>query len=426
MAPAGSTLNFRETNTTFFTPAAGTDGVVRTTYTATLGGNFGILGSNASDDGCIVRSVSVKEVSPLKGLTLEPAVTNIVNEPIDFTMDNAAWYNNTSIDFETVQDAAVTNPDGSLTAWKFRSKTTTSTGRNLYCEINTKDAAAEIWTASVYVKTAEVDELRLRITNGASTKYVQQYIDLSDGSVGAVSTAAWTKVAAGVEYVNEDWWRVWLTIETDTEATIRMHVQMADSGVTSFPISVNDGLYVWGACLQEGPLASFINGAGGTSYAYEATAPNTLPIETLSEEEGSFECEISCASWNLSDGSNRPVWSGDTATSTYGMYFADSASGYLQLTCRDKNSNYLSSGAFYPPGNSTLQIRLSWSAATGDWSMKVRVKGTETSITKTTSGAFTGFDITGGVLYLIASKTIHLVNMKFYSTPKGQAWVEAL
>ena len=179
------------------------------------------------------------------GLLVEESRSNLITYSEQF--DNAAW--GTSPVY-TVGIDSTTAPDGTTSAEKLI-RDTTNTQAQIYRNI-TGISTNTTYTLSCFCKSAEWSKIGLR--EGVATGYWETF-DLSvgekiDNGSGTTSTIT--------PYPNE-WYRISMTLtttETQTSYGVRI-IPLPDSYTSGTPY-VNqsgndvDGLYLWGAQLEEG------------------------------------------------------------------------------------------------------------------------------------------------------------------------------
>ena len=191
-----------------------------------------------------------------KGLLIEEARTNLLTYSEQF--DNAAW---SKINV-SVSANATTAPDGTSTADSLLADATAA-GHYTQQSSITLDGSSS-YTFSVYLKKGAIDRAELLLDVG-DTLYVQGY-DLTTGSLitritGGVSTAT----GGFIQDVGDGWFRCGLTQTSDnTSGGARIILREGDS-LTS--MSEGEGIYIWGAQLEEGSFP--------TSYIPTTTAAVT-------------------------------------------------------------------------------------------------------------------------------------------------------
>ena len=207
------------------------------------------------------------------GLLVEESRSNLITYSEQF--DNAAWGTSPSY---TVGIDSTTAPDGTTSAEKLI-RNTTNIQAQIYRNI-TDTSTNTTYTLSCFCKSAEWSKIGLR--EGVSTGYWATF-DLSVGEKidnGAGTTSTITP------YPNE-WYRISMTLTTTSTQTsygVRI-IPLPDSYTSGTPY-VNqsgndvDGLYLWGAQLEEGAFP--------TSYMPTSASQFTREPDKVSMEGDNF------------------------------------------------------------------------------------------------------------------------------------------
>jgi hypothetical protein len=189
-----------------------------------------------------------------------PSRTNLLLQ--SQTFDDAGWTKGGS----TVTANATAAPDESITADKLVEDT--STGLHRLSQIVAKAASATTYTFTVFAKASERTQLRLALddvgaNNGGAT------FDLSNGTIStaAAVTGDFTNASASITAVGS-WYRLALTVTSNTVTSIRAQTQIAVSGSISYTGVAGSGLFLWGAQLETGSTA--------TAYIPTTTAAVTV------------------------------------------------------------------------------------------------------------------------------------------------------
>ena len=163
--------------------------------------------------------------------------------------DNAAWTKSGST---AVTANATTAPDGNATADKLIENSTASTTFNA-AQSAGSFTAGQSATFSVYVKAAERTQAMVRILAGGAfgtTAFV--YTDLSAGTITLASgVTASSIVAAG-----NGWYRVSITATASGSGAASCAVFPAVGGTNTYTGVIGNGIFVWGAQLEQAGAAS--------------------------------------------------------------------------------------------------------------------------------------------------------------------------
>ena len=180
--------------------------------------------------------------------------------------DNAVW----SKTGATIAANSTTAPDGTSTADKIAEDTSTGVHRVAF----TLSATAGVF--SVYAKAAERPFLLLAtgVANEAA------WFDLVTGSLGTVQSAATATITA----VGNGWYRC--TVVSTGATNIQMYAATAN-GVSTYAGTLNSGIFLWGAQLEQASTASdYTRNVGGLFPARFDYDPVTLaPRGILIEEQ---------------------------------------------------------------------------------------------------------------------------------------------
>jgi len=191
------------------------------------------------------------------GALIEGAATNILTYSEQF--DNAVW---SKVQSSITANAAVA-PDGNTTADKLIPNTALSQHR---VDLTSTSTAAT-YTFSVFIKTAGYNYAFIRI--GATAGVV---VNLTNGAT--VLTGAASNPLA--ESYGNGWYRCSFSCTAGVNDTVRINVEEA-SNSTDFTGDGTSGIYIWGAQLETGNIAtSYILTTSST--ATRAAAKLLVPL----------------------------------------------------------------------------------------------------------------------------------------------------
>lgn len=191
-------------------------------------------------------------LSPVKAGGLR---TNLLLRSEEF--DNATWSKTRC----TVSANAVADPlGGTTTADKLAEQTDSATNRNVGQNISVTSGTT--YTLSVYAKQAERPAINLRFATGFAAGNVT--FNLASGTKatgGAVAASAITALA-------NDWYRCSASFTATSTTTAGTQIYLSNGSSITFDGTAGQGVYLWGAQVETGALATgYIATAGTTASA---------------------------------------------------------------------------------------------------------------------------------------------------------------
>ena len=228
-------------------------------YFTCIDDDFGLVGNIFVGS---IDNVSVKEVTRdnvpridytgggCPHILAEPQRTNLVTSSEDFTTD---W----SKDDVTISANSITSPAGTLTADKIIGNTVSSR-HNILDSGLTNSVTASI---SVFAKAGELRYLQIASANTAN-QYAN--FDLLAGAIGNVGSDF---SSVQITSLKNDWYRITLvTLNQYNNFYILLVSGLTASWLESWSMSNNtDGLYLWGAQLEEGSYPTSYIPTSGSS-----------------------------------------------------------------------------------------------------------------------------------------------------------------
>ena len=156
----------------------------------------------------------------------------------------------------------LTSPNGTITADKLNETNATST---FYCFQGGSFVSGLQYTFSVYAKKGERNFVALRLPSGAFGSNTDAYFNLNTGAVGTTVNSP----TAFITNVGDGWYRCSITKTATTTASANFLIFVASiDGTSSYAGSANNGIYLWGAQLEQSstvgeyiPTTSTINSA---------------------------------------------------------------------------------------------------------------------------------------------------------------------
>jgi hypothetical protein len=190
--------------------------------------------------------------------------------------DNAAW---TKTQSSIVADTVVA-PNGTLTG-DLHLPNTTAAEHSVAQSFSF--VSGTTYTISIYLKAAGYTQCRIRFQSAAFGGAAQSVdVDLTDGTAVAVSG---TPIAT-ITNVGNGWYRVTSTATASTTISAAISAFPKIGGSTTAAGDGTSGIYIWGAQLQEGsvatayiPTVAATSGAARFDYDPVTLAPKGLLIE---------------------------------------------------------------------------------------------------------------------------------------------------
>jgi hypothetical protein len=202
-----------------------------------------------------------------RDLTILPA--NLLTYSEQF--DNAAWTKSQA----TVSADAATAPDGRTTADKLIEDSTTN-GHSVLLTIS-KATSAITYTGDVFCKAAERTQAYFWLHGAGGGDRGQAVFDLSAGTVLSSSAiGAFTGITATIEDAGDGWWRIRMTVTSDTSASITFNVGAAAGGSFYYLGDGASGIYVWGAQLVAASTSLGYGKVGATRTGMVSWNPSVL------------------------------------------------------------------------------------------------------------------------------------------------------
>ena len=212
--------------------------------------------TDGSGDLAFTRTGSTATRVNSEGL-IEKCTTNLVTYSDQF--DDPAWVKNSAL----INPNDTTSPDGNNNADKLIESTTTS-GHFL---TQSPTITATSYTFSVFAKADERNWFLFR----QHTLGLNASFNLSTGTIGTVQSG----LSAIIENYGSGWYRCSVTFTGTAAAhTLRLYVTTADNSTSSYLGDGSSGLYLYGAQLEIGDIA--------TEYIPTTTAAVTVgPVANL-------------------------------------------------------------------------------------------------------------------------------------------------
>ena len=383
-------------NGTSLTLNTSTTGVGKELYFEwTRGDNYLVIKRAVPDTDVTIDNVSLKELIDTNNIPrisydsngdnghilLEPTSTNLITYSEDFS--DSSWNLDFAASYITRTPNAATSPSGENNATKLIANDTSRDPTNSY--IGASTSASAPYSASIFAKKAEYDYLVLGIGSYGGGYYA--IFNLSNGTISTSPTASGT--TASIEDYGNGWYRCIITTTNTSGSEVLFTTPSVDGTLTTDYTNTTNGVYVWGAQLEELSYAtSYIPTYGSTETRATETATGAGSADLINSTEGVLYAEIAA----LNDDSDiKGISLGNLGTNvtTNGVafYFFDN-----NLRARAYDSDYTLNGGIYFEATKTsintntfYKVAISWDSNGG----KMYVDGA--LITPTTNLSGYGF-----------------------------------
>jgi hypothetical protein len=234
--------------------------------TATRAGVATYIDANGLIATAIADTVRVDYVDSVPMILVEPSATNLVTYSEDFS----------NISYEKTRVAITTDdsisPDGNTSADKLSATATTGTH---FLKIDRTVTSGAAYTFSVFVKKGEYDWVNVMLQGTGwtnSTKSIN--FNASTGEFGTVTFG----VTHTSERLANGWYRLSITNTTvSTSVALRLYGAF-DDNVLSYTGDGTSGVYIWGAQLETGSVATSLIPTSGGNAAARTRASDDLVI----------------------------------------------------------------------------------------------------------------------------------------------------
>ena len=351
-----------------------------------------------------------------KGLLVEPAATNEARQSED--LDNATYWLNQNT---TIAGDTETDPKGGTNSFLL-SETTNNDIHVIEPEIAYRASigASETWTQSIFVKKGDganapdiVQLTHFGGTNFSASQYANFDISVGGGTSGTVTASAGG--TAGIRYYGNGWYRIsWTATSLGTATADGVVLAFCDNNPTagrvpSYTGQTDANVFVWGAQLEESPIA--------TSYIPTTTASVTRTKDDITlgsassligQTEGTLYVEVD---WRLATGTNQRllVVSDGSGSNRISIYNRDSPVQLRMLGLA--NNAALTDQGVDSSGFSSIQ-KIAFAYKTNDFELYRN----GSSISTDTSGSLTA----------LATLTDIDVGQKYDDVHQANMWIRAV
>ena len=338
------------------------------------------------------------------GLLVEESRSNLLTYSEQF--DNAVW---SKLFDAAIDDNSATAPNGEYTADKLKNDTTASE-TVLLLRVN-KSLSAGAHTLTVYAKQAELRNLMLRI-NG-STDY-RANCDITTGDFNKLNNPV-----CSIVFLNAGWVRVSMTAPTLDAGSVNIEIwgrsgsSTSTGGVDSF--TAGDGIYIWGAQLEEGSFP--------TSYiprpdASTATRnPDNVSMEddnfsdVYNQEEGSYKVE-GVINGSLPANTYGGIFGAGGGSGTSNFIYYNPGTSFGQYVSNTSQSPASTLGKAYTVGS---KFKISASYATNDFACSLNGDISTSTTSNALYKSHTHFRIGSNPISFAVRGAMTISNISYYS-----------
>lgn len=189
------------------------------------------------------------------------------------TFSAGSWANDNST---FVVTNAVTAPDGTTTAYKLLGSNT-NTSHDMY-QLPVGVANTTAYTYSVHLKAADYNYAQLLVENVVANTGARCNVDLTGALAPTITLFGGSGLSVNVANVGSGWYRASIS----SVSPVLVGVAICNSfGSSTFVSNSAAGIYVWGAQLQTGSVATTYIPTANTSVSLPSTPTLSSQITTL-------------------------------------------------------------------------------------------------------------------------------------------------
>jgi len=244
------------------------------------------------------------------GLLIEEARTNLFTYSLLLT---EYWSKNNA----SLSANQATAPDGTLTASEM---IPTASANQSFINLNRSVTSGTTYTQSIFVKQKDTSWFQIAPSTGFAASY--QNFNIATGSLGSGDVTS-NDGSASIQNVGNGWYRCSVTMPCNaTESAGRMvfvYMTGDDGRINTDGTSTPDGtegVYVWGAQLEEGSFpTSYIKTTGSTATRSADTVEISGDVFGLNDKEGTMVVEFDQTYVEGGTGFPRAVELGNDSTS---------------------------------------------------------------------------------------------------------------
>jgi hypothetical protein len=259
---------------------------------------------------------------------LEPSSTNLVTYSEDFSQSSYTKVNSTTIEVNQIKA-----PDNTTTADLMKAAQTGSI-QGIYNNISFTSGQSYVF--SVFAKKEKNIYLQVQAGGGTfGTSFAN--FDLQNGVIGTVSGGT-----GKIEAFSNDWYRCIFIVSAISTGTGNISLDLISSSTAgrndNFTGNVGDGLYIWGAMVEQQSYAtSYIPTTGSTVTRAAETCNSAGNSSVFNDSEGVLYWECSSL---FDDSTLRIISVSDgSQNNTVQLYF-DSSSNRIRGAVREGSGTY--------------------------------------------------------------------------------------
>jgi len=346
--------------------------------------------------------------TPINGLFMEGAATNLINQPRDLT--HANWVNSGGTIGKTLDAVGIDGQPNTATTLE------DDDGANYETIIEDVTIPADTNPVlySVYVKK-DSDESRffgLQISILTTGKIGSVWLNTSTGATTVSNEVPANSIDSYGVIDRGDWWEVWGVIINNSGTAARMTLSPAFGTVWGTASAAATGsAIVDAASIQTNktyPTSPLLNTGG---HARLADIEATLDINNFPDTHGSMEFYLT-PEFDVDVNAEGIITPNAIAFNF--LYYV----GATEIIRIGDGLNSVSTSAGQWTTGQTIHVKARWNATTGK--MNISVDGVSA-----TEGTFDGSFSPSGAITLFKSLTLgaSIKNLKIYRTDKGEAWL---
>ena len=263
-------------------------------------------------------------------ILLEPTSTNLITYSEDFS--DSSWDLDFAASYITIIPNAATSPSGENNATKLIGNDVSRDPTNSY--IGASTSASAPYSASIFAKKGEYDYLVLGVGSYGGGYYA--IFNLSNGTISTSPTASGT--TASIEDYDNGWYRCIISTTNTSGSELLFTTPSVDGTLTTDYTNTTNGVYVWGAQLEELSYAtSYIPTLTGSQEVRATeTATGAGSADLINSTEGVLYAEIAALADDLS---NRMIALSDSDSTDHVRIYYTNSTNKISVAVKSNGSN---------------------------------------------------------------------------------------